>query len=106
MYGGAGSESMVAQARTPEPRRLAGFLVRQAILGAFVTVIALVHHLTGSSGSTLNISVLVLGILIAQVTIPHRQLRMLLYPLPQPSLQTLARVSPERGALAMQLTAE
>lgn len=104
MERGVVSESVRAQVRDSGTQRLAGFVSRQMILGAVVAVIALVYHITGSSGSTANMSVLALGVLIAQVTVPHRQLRSLLYP--QPPLRTIVSPSPERGALAMQLTSE
>jgi hypothetical protein len=46
---------------------------------AFVAVIALIFHVTGSgSREPTSLSVLVLAILIAQVTMPHRHLRTLL----------------------------
>jgi hypothetical protein len=61
--------------------RVARFFSRQTIIAAFVAVIALVFHVTGSTGpgaATTNMSVFVLAILIAQVTMPHRHLRALL----------------------------
>ena len=61
--------------------RVARFFSRQTIIAAFVAVIALVFHATGSTGpgaATTNMSVFVLAILIAQVTMPHRHLRALL----------------------------
>jgi hypothetical protein len=60
---------------------VARFFSRQTIIAAFVAVVALIFHLTGSTGpgaSTTNMSVFVLSILIAQVTMPHRHLRALL----------------------------
>jgi hypothetical protein len=55
-------------------------LSRHAITAAFVAVIALAFHISGASGSTAttNLSVLVLSTLIAQVSLPRRQLRSLL----------------------------
>lgn len=60
---------------------VARFFSRQTIIAAFVAVVALIFHVTGSTGpaaSTTNMSVFVLAILIAQVTMPHRHLRQLL----------------------------
>jgi hypothetical protein len=60
---------------------IARFFSRQTIIAAFVAVVALIFHVTGSTGpefSTTNMSVFVLAILIAQVTMPHRHLRELL----------------------------
>jgi predicted dinucleotide-binding enzyme len=59
---------------------VARFFSRQTIVAAFVAVIAMVFHVTGSTGpeATANQSVLVLAILIAQITMPRRQLRDLL----------------------------
>src|ERR1700730_48882 len=60
---------------------VARFFSRQTIIAAFVAVIALIFHVTGSTGpgaATTNMSVFVLSILIAQVTMPHRHLRHLL----------------------------
>ena len=61
------------------------FLARQLILGAFVAVIALVFHVTGSTGpgSTANQSVLALAVLIAQINMPRRQLRRVLQGTPR-----------------------
>jgi hypothetical protein len=55
-------------------------LSRHAITAAFVAVIALAFHISGASGSTAttNLSVLVLSTLIAQVSLPRRELRSLL----------------------------
>ncbi len=60
---------------------IARFFSRQTIIAAFVAVVALIFHITGSTGAgaeTTNISVFVLAIVIAQVTMPHRHLRALL----------------------------
>jgi hypothetical protein len=60
---------------------VARFFSRQTIIAAFVAVVALIFHVTGSTGpgaATTNMSVFVLSILIAQVTMPHRHLRALL----------------------------
>ncbi len=57
------------------------FFSRQTIIAAFVAVVALVVHVTGSTGpgaATTNQSVFVLAILIAQVTMSRRHLRALL----------------------------
>jgi hypothetical protein len=60
---------------------VARFFSRQTTIAAFVAVIALIFHVTGATGpeaATANMSVFVLAILIAQVTMPHRHLRALL----------------------------
>lgn len=56
--------------------RIAHRLSKHTITAAFVAVVALAFHLTGSTSSTAiaNQSVLVLATLIAQISLPHRQL--------------------------------
>jgi hypothetical protein len=59
--------------------RVAWSFSRHTTIGAFVAVIALTFHVSGSgSRAPASLSVLVLAILIAQVTMPHRHLRTLL----------------------------
>jgi hypothetical protein len=56
--------------------RITHRLSKHTITAAFVAVVALAFHLTGSTSSTAiaNQSVLVLATLIAQISLPHRQL--------------------------------
>ena len=56
---------------------VARFVSRHTIVAAFVAVIAMIFHVTGSTGphATANQSVLVLAILVAQISLPRRQLR-------------------------------
>jgi hypothetical protein len=73
--------SIDAQVEADRPARVARFFSRQTTIAAFVAVIALIFHVTGSTGpesATANMSVFVLAIVIAQVTMPHRHLRLLL----------------------------
>jgi hypothetical protein len=78
MEGGVASQ-VVVDPRVDGARAasIAGFLSRQTTIAAVVAVIALIVHLTGSTGSvaTANQSVLVLAVVIAQVTMPHRHFR-------------------------------
>jgi hypothetical protein len=64
----------------PRAASIARFLSKQTTIAAVIAVIALIVHLTGSTGSvaTASQSVLVLAIVIAQVTMPHRHFRALL----------------------------
>jgi hypothetical protein len=66
---------------------VARFVSRQTILAAFVAVIAVVFHVTGSTGpgAPANQSVLALAVLIGQVNMPRRQLGRLLGEAPTPS---------------------
>ena len=59
---------------------IARFVSRQTVVAAFVAVIAMVLHVTGSTGphATAHQSVLVLAVLIAQINMPRRRLRTLL----------------------------
>jgi hypothetical protein len=72
----SGVDAHVADGR----RARAASLSRYAITAAFVAVIALAFHIAGGSGSTAttNLSVLVLSTLIAQVSLPRRELSSLL----------------------------
>ncbi|MFZ2033577.1 MAG: hypothetical protein WAW53_07460 [Candidatus Dormiibacterota bacterium] len=64
----------------PRAATIARFLSKQTTIAAVVAVIASIVHLTGSTGSvaTANMSVLVLAIVIAQITMPHRHFQALL----------------------------
>ena len=80
MTGGVVS-SIDVQVEADRPTRVARFFSRQMTIAAFVAVIALIFHVTGSTGpelATANMSVFVLAILIAQVAMPHRHLRQLM----------------------------
>jgi len=58
--------------------RVAWSFSRHATIAAFVALIALIYRAAGSGSAELrSLSVLVLAILIAQVTLPHRHLRTL-----------------------------
>jgi hypothetical protein len=80
MEGGVASRAVDIRVDTGSTASIARFVSRQAILAAFVAVIALVFHVTGSTGpgSTANQSVLALAVLIGQLNMPRRQLRRLL----------------------------
>ncbi|MFZ0921340.1 MAG: hypothetical protein WB807_00475 [Candidatus Dormiibacterota bacterium] len=81
MEGGLVRQSAEGRVDAGRADSVARFFSRQTIIGAFVAVIALIFHATGSTGpgaATTNMSVFVLSILIAQVTMPHRHLRQLL----------------------------
>jgi hypothetical protein len=79
MEGGVVTSGVDAHAADRGRARIAN-LSRHAITAAFVAVIALAFHITGGSRATAttNLSVLVLSTLIAQVSLPRRQLRSLL----------------------------
>ena len=70
----------------------ARFIARQSVVAAFIAVIAMAFHVTGSTGpsATANQSVLVLAVLIGQITMPRRQLRDLLRTHQQPVLASAA----------------
>lgn len=75
MQGGTVSSVDVRDAGGPVGA--AKYFSRQTTIAVFVAVIALVFHVTGSTGpgaATVNQSVLVLAVLIAQVTMPRRHL--------------------------------
>jgi hypothetical protein len=80
MEGGVASRTVDVRVDSGGTASVTRFLSRQLILGAFVAVIALVYHVTGSTGpgSTANQSVLALAVLIAQINMPRRHLRRLL----------------------------
>ncbi len=81
MEGGLVRQSGEGRVQARRADSVARFFSRQTIIGAFVAVIAMIFHATGSTGpgaATTNMSVFVLSILVAQVTMPHRHLRQLL----------------------------
>lgn len=77
MDGGLASRAVDRRDNGGRAASIARFLSRQTTIAAVVAVIALIFHVTGSTGSvaTANQSVLVLAIVIAQVTMPHRHFR-------------------------------
>jgi hypothetical protein len=77
MDGGEASRAVDRRVGGARAASIARFLSRQTTIAAVVAVIALIFHVTGSTGSvaTANQSVLVLAIVIAQVTMPHRHFR-------------------------------
>ena len=100
MEGGLVRQSAEGRVHAGRADSVARFFSRQTIIGAFVAVIALIFHVTGSTGpgaATTNMSVFVLSILIAQVTMPHRHLRHLLS---APSHTTRYVANPESLARA------
>jgi hypothetical protein len=80
MEGGVASHVVDVRVDTGWAATVTRFISRQSILAAFVAVIALVFHVTGSTGpgSTANQAVLALAVLIGQITMPRKQLRRLL----------------------------
>ncbi len=80
MEGGVASRVVDVRVDSTWAASVTRFISRQSILAAFVAVIALVFHVTGSTGpgSTANQAVLALAVLIAQINMPRRQLRRLL----------------------------
>jgi hypothetical protein len=80
MEGGPSRQVVNGRADGPRAASIARFFSKQTTITAVVAVIALIVHLTGSTGTvvTVNQSVLVLAIVIAQVTMPHRHFRALL----------------------------
>lgn len=80
MEGEVASRAVDGRAKDVRTASVTRFISRQTILAAFVAVIALVFHVTGSTGpgSTANQSVLALAILVGQINMPRRQLRRLL----------------------------
>jgi hypothetical protein len=76
MEGGVASRTVDVRVDGGRTASVAKFISRQTILAAFVAVIALVFHVTGSTGpgSAANQSVLALAVLIGQVNMPRRQL--------------------------------
>jgi hypothetical protein len=80
MEGGSASHSDDARVGAGMLARFASFFSRYAVVAAFVAGIGVVFHVTGSVGptATANQSVFVLAIVIAQVNLPHRNLRGLL----------------------------
>src|SRR5580700_9565458 len=81
MEGGVASQVVASQVVDgPRAASIARFLSRQTTIAAVVAVVALIVHLTGSTGSvvTANQSVLVLAIVIAQLTMPYRHFQDLL----------------------------
>jgi hypothetical protein len=81
MEGGVASRTVDIRVDDGRIATVARFFSRQAILAAFVAVIAVVFHVTGATGpgSTANQSVLALAVLIGQINVPRRQLRRLLH---------------------------
>jgi hypothetical protein len=77
MEGGVATRVVDARVGDGSAARVARFISRQTILAAFVAVIALVFHVTGSTGpgTPANQSVLALAVLIGQINMPRRQLR-------------------------------
>jgi hypothetical protein len=80
MKGGAATHGLDVRVDNTMVAGVTRFISRQSVLAAFVAAIALVFHVTGSTGpgSTANQAVLVLAVLIAQINMPRRQLRGLL----------------------------
>jgi hypothetical protein len=80
MQGGVASRTVDIRVDAGRTASIARFVSRQTILAAFVVVIAVVFHVTGSTGpgSAANQSVLALAVLIGQINMPRRQFRHLL----------------------------
>ncbi len=80
MEGGVASRTVDIRVDDGRTASVARFVSRQTILAAFVAVIAVVFHVTGSTGpgAPANQSVLALAVLIGQVNLPRRQLGRLL----------------------------
>ena len=80
MEGGVASRSVDIRVDAARTASVARFVSKQTILAAFVAVIAVVFHVTGSTGpgAPANQSVLALAVLIGQVNVPRRQLGRLL----------------------------
>lgn len=80
MDGGVAGQVVDGRVDGARAASIARFLSKQTTIAAVVAVIALIVHVTGSTGSvaTANQSVLVLAIVIAQVTMPHRHFRAVL----------------------------
>jgi hypothetical protein len=80
MEGGVASRTVDIRVDDGRTASVARFVSRQTILAAFVAVIAVVFHVTGSTGpgAAANQSVLALAVLIGQVNMPRRQLHRLL----------------------------
>jgi hypothetical protein len=80
MEGGVASRTVDVRVHDGRTASVAKFISRQTILAAFVAVIALVFHVTGSTGpgTAANQSVLALAVLIGQVNLPRRHLRLLM----------------------------
>jgi hypothetical protein len=80
MEGGVASRTVDIRVDDGRTASVARFVSRQTILAAFVAVIAVVFHVTGSTGpgAPANQSVLALAVLIGQVNLPRRELSRLL----------------------------
>jgi hypothetical protein len=80
MEGGVASHVVDVRIDSGRSANVTRFISRQSTLAAFVAVIALAFHVTGSTGpsSSAQQAVLPLAVLIGQVNMPRRQLRRLL----------------------------
>jgi hypothetical protein len=80
MEGGVASTVVDVRVDTGRGASAARCVSRLTVVAAFVAVIALIFHVTGSTGpeALANQSVLVLAVLIGQVPMPRRELRSLL----------------------------
>jgi hypothetical protein len=79
VLGGTAGHAVDAQADRGRTARVAWSFSRHMTIAAVVAVIGVTFHVTASgSRPPASLSVLVLAILIAQVTMPHRHLRTLL----------------------------
>jgi hypothetical protein len=90
MQGGVVSRTVDIRVNAGRTASVARFVSRQTILAAFVAVIAVVFHVTGSTGpgSPANQSVLALAVLIGQVNMPRRQFGHLLRGTPATAFAT------------------
>jgi hypothetical protein len=88
MEGGVSSRTVDIRVDAGRTASIARFVSRQTILAAFVAVIAVAFHVTGSTGpgSPANQSVLALAVLIGQVNMPRRQFSHVLRGIPTTSL--------------------
>jgi hypothetical protein len=77
MEGGPTAQTVDIRVDPGVAANAARYISRLATIAAFVAVIAVIFHVTGSLGprATANQAVLVLAILIGQVNMPHRKLR-------------------------------
>jgi hypothetical protein len=80
MEGGVASHVVDVRVDTGGAASVTRFISRQSVLAAFVAVIALAFHVTGSTGpgSSAQQAVLPLAVLIGQINMPRRQLCRLL----------------------------
>ncbi|GEM_PF-6294894 len=96
MEGGVASTAVDIRVDAGRSAVAARSVSRLTVIAAFVAVIALIFHVTGSTGpeALANQSVLVLAVLIGQVPMPRRELRSLLRA--QSQLAPAITVDPQR----------